>query len=159
MTKRVIFLVLIISTIIHADIFVKGNKNIGASIGAGSSYGNNYTIVGVYGNYFIADNLALGVGYRGWFGSSPQMHELLLEGTYYLPLDKKIHPYVGVFGRETFVSDYDDYQSYGVKGGIAFSTSKNSYVGVAYVLEYYSRCNDADECSNSYPEVVFGLSF
>ena len=157
--KKIAFIILFLLSVVHADIFVKGNKNIGASIGAGSSYGNTYTIVGLYGNYFIVDNLALGVGYRGWFGASPEMHELLLEGNYYIPFKNNIRPYLGLFTRQTFVQSYDDYQSYGAKAGVAFTTGKNSYVGIAYVLEYYSRCNDANECSNSYPEVVFGLSF
>ena len=157
--KKIIILWILLFTLVEADIFVQGNKNIGASIGAGRSYGNSYTIAGVYGNYFIADNLSLGVGYRGWFGASPSINELLLEGTYYIPLKRNFHPYLGVFGRHTFISSEDDYQSYGAKAGLAITTSKNSYIGLGYVLEYYSDCNSNNECSNSYPEVVFGLSF
>ena len=157
--KKILITVIALFSIAHADIFVQGNKNIGASIGAGRSFGKNYTIAGIYGNYFIVDNLSVGLGYRSWFGASPSINELLLEGIYYLPLNKKFHPYLGIFGRDTFVSGQSDYQSYGGKAGVAITTSKNSYVGVGYVLEYYSDCNSASNCSNSYPEVVFGLSF
>jgi outer membrane protein W len=146
-------------SILHAGMFEKGNKNVSGSIGAGSSYGNTYTVVGVSTHYFIIDNLALGMGYRGWFGSNPIMNELLIDGTYFLPLNQKFRPYLGAFMRQTFVSENDDYQSYGAKAGLAISTSPNSYVGIAYVLEYYNPCNSASECSNAYPEVILGLSF
>ena len=157
--KKIMMSVVLLSTLVNADIFLKGNKNIGFSVGAGSSYGHTYTVVGLNANYFVVNNLALGVGYRGWFGASPQMNELLLEGNYYIPFKQNIRPYIGLFTRQTFVEDFDDYQSYGGKVGLAITTSKNSYIGVAYVLEYYSSCNFDNECSNSYPEVVFGLSF
>ncbi|QOP46405.1 hypothetical protein [Sulfurimonas paralvinellae] len=157
--KKIFILCVALISLANADIFLRGNKNIGASIGAGRAYNQNYTVAGVYGNYFIADNLSVGVGYRAWMGGTPSMQELQLEGTYYLPLNRKFHPYIGVFGRNTFVSSYKDYQSYGARAGLAITTSKNSYVGLGYIIEYYSDCNRLGECSNSYPEVVVGLSF
>jgi len=157
--KKIILLSIVLFSFVHADIFYQGNKNIGASVGAGHAYNNNYTIAGIYGNYFVIDNLSIGIGYKGWFGRSPSINEVLLEGTYYIPLKRNLHPYLGIFGRYTFISSEDDYQSYGAKAGLALTTSKNSYVGFAYVVEYYSECNRVNECSNSYPEVVFGFSF
>jgi len=158
--RKIIVTLILLSVVASAGMFSKGNKNIGVSLGAGSSYGNTYTVAGVNGHYFIMDDLAIGFGYRGWFGADPTMNELLLDGTYYLPLNQKFRPYLGVFVRQTFVSGYDDYQSYGGKAGLAITMSPNSYLGVAYVMEYYSDCQRAGgDCSNSYPEVVFGLSF
>jgi len=157
--KRLFLLLYLALSLLHADMFEKGNKNISASVGVGSAYDNTYTIAGVNGHYFIVDNLAVGLGYRGWFGSSPTMNELVVDGTYFFPLNRKFRPYLGVFARETFVSGDNDYQSYGGKAGLAVSMSPNSYMGFAYVIEYYSQCNNSGECSNSYPEVVFGLSF
>ena len=143
---------------IQADIFLRGGKNVGMSVGAGTNYGNTYTIVGVYGNYFVVDNLSLGLGYRGWFGASPTQNEILADATYFLPLSTKFHPYVGVLARQIFIEKYDDFQSYGAKAGVAITMSANSYLAVGYVVESYTNCIDGS-CSVSYPEFVFGVSF
>ncbi|MBA1432437.1 MAG: hypothetical protein FAF04_02310 [Epsilonproteobacteria bacterium] len=115
--KKIILLSVALLSLVHADIFYKGNKNIGASLGAGRAYNKNYTIAGIYGNYFVIDNFSVGMGYRAWFGASPSINEVLLDGTYYIPLKRNLHPYLGVFGRQTFISSEDDYQSYGAKAG------------------------------------------
>jgi len=157
--KKIVLFAVVFTAVIHAGMFSMGNKNMGLSLGAGSSYGNTYTVAGINGHYFIIDDLAVGIGYRGWFGASPTMNEVLMDATYYLPLHQKFRPYFGAFVRQTFISGDDDYQSYGGKAGVAITMNPNSYVGIAYVVEYYTNCNRAGECSNSYPEVVFGFSF
>ena len=151
---------------LYGDIFSKGKADVGVSLGASNSYEYNYTVVGVSGNYFIVDNLGVGGMYRSWFGSGPTQNELSVFTNYYIPVHKQFRPYVGVFGRKTFVSGNEiaDFYSYGGRAGVGFVTSKNSYLSVGYAIEYYSNCFDSvfgksSECHRSYPELVFGLSF
>jgi len=158
-SKIFIALVLFVS-FLSADMFERGGKSFGASLGAGSSFGQTYTVLGVNANYFLVDNLSVGVGYRGWFGASPEQHEATLESNYYVPLSTKFYPYLGAFVRETFVnSNYiDDYETYGAKAGVAMILAKNTFLSFGYVVEYFSDCQ-VGECSSSYPELVFGLAF
>jgi len=158
--KLFIFLVIGLQSILYAGAFEKGKSNIGFSLGAGSSFNQTYTIAGINGSYFVMDNLAVGVRYRGWFGATPTQQEIAIETNYYIPLNKKFHPYLGAFVRQTFISSdiIDDFMSYGGRAGVAFTTSRNSFISVGYAIETYSKCQ-LNECSSSYPELIFGLSF
>jgi len=144
---------------LQADIFVKGASNVGFSLGAATSYGNNYTLLGVSGNYFVVDNVSVAGYYRGWFGASPEQHELSVGINYFLPLAQKFRPYGGVFVRENFVSGYDNFGAYGIRGGVSLVQSTNSYISFGYAYERYTNCHYDGECSNSYPEIVAGFSF
>ena len=158
MVKRKILILLVyLSVLLQADIYEKGKYNIGITAGYGSTFSGNYTLVGVGGNYFFMDNLSVGAAYRGWFGVDPMRNEISLSANYFIPLHQRIRPYVGAFARETFVSGYDDYTSFGARGGISV-ISENSYVSIGYAYEKYTNCLFG-ECSTSYPELVFGLSF
>lgn len=156
--KKVLVGLVLLSSLVNADIFSKDKMQFGVSLGAGYSYGNSYTLVGLSGNYFVVDNLSVGLSYRGWLGATPMQNELALSTNYFLPISQKFRPYVGAFIRETFVDGYDDFESYGARGGVAMVT-KNSYVSIGYAYEQFSSCTYNDECSTSYPEIVFGLSF
>ncbi len=161
MIKKIILSLALVASMANADTFSKGNKNFGVVLGAGTSYGDNYTILGLSGDYFVIDNLSVGLGYRGWFGSGPNINQVTVASSYFIPLNKKFHPYVGAFVRETFTDDKDNYESYGARAGVAMNMSPNSYVSLGYAYEEYSECTEGrfTECSNSYPEVVFSLSF
>lgn len=159
MIKPIIFALLLLNTLLQADMFDKGRSNVGVSIGAGSSLGSTYTIFGLNANYFVAENLNVGIFYRGWFGATPTQNELSIATNYFLPLDKKFRPYGGAFAKRTFISEDRDFESYGARGGIAMILGKNSFVTAGYAYEQYGNCPIASECSNSYPEVVFALSF
>jgi hypothetical protein len=152
-------------SVVYGDLFSKGKTDIGLYLGASSSMNYTYTVVGVSGNYFIADNLSIGGMYRNWFGSGPTQNEISLFTNYYVPLDRKFRPYIGIFGRKTYVSSdkIDDFASYGARAGMSMTTSKNSYFSLGYAIEYYDNCVAtglfSSECSRSYPELIFGLSF
>jgi len=144
---------------LHGEVFEKGTTGVGVTLGSSYSYGNNYIVLGLSGDYFVVDNLSVGAGYRAWFGSNPVSNQLSLSTNYYIPMSQKIRPYLGLFGRETFVSDRDDYSSYGGRAGVAFLNSKNSYMSFGYIYEEHSSCDRVKECSNAYPEIVFSLAF
>jgi len=159
MKRGMFFLLLLISINLNAEIFDKGRSNVGVSLGAGSSLGSTYTIFGLNANYFILDNLNLGLSYRSWFGATPTQNEISLTSNYFIPVHNKFRPYAGVFGKKIFVSDFKDLESYGVRGGVAMIMSKNSFVTLGYAYEQYGNCPDRFECSSSYPEIIFALSF
>jgi hypothetical protein len=157
--KKLFLSVTILGSLLYADIFDKGRSNVSGSVGLGSSMGNTYSIVGVNADYMLFDNISAGASYRGWFGADPMQNEISGRVNYYLPLNKKIYPYAGVFIKDTFVSGYRDFVSYGTRGGISMITRKNMFASVGYVYEVYDTCVYKDECSTSYPEFIFGLSF
>ena len=161
MIKLSLLALLFFATLSHADFFEKGNSSLGVVLGAGSSNNESYTVAGVSADYFIADGLSIGAGYRGWFGIDPTLNQLTVSSSYYLPIAKKFHPYIGGFARETFVSGSEDYKSYGTRAGLAVSMSKNSYMSFGYIYEKYANCTESllTECSSSYPELVLSLSF
>ncbi len=166
MIGKIILTLLLLSSLLKAELFEQENLNVDVVIGGGTMTTTedgtqSYAIVGLNADYFIVNNLAVGLGYMGWFGASPTLNQLTIPITYYVPLGAKFRPYFGAFLRETFVSDgYDDYESYGGKVGVAITLSRNSYMGIGWIQEYHSSCGDwQDECSSSYPEFVFALSF
>lgn len=158
-----VLLVLLMGATLFGALFEQGSKNVGVNIGAGSSYGNNYTILGINASYFVLDNLMLGAEYRGWFGGDPVVNELSVPVTYIAPMHEKFRPYIGGFFRRTFVdsSDYDSYSVYGARVGVSMITSGTSYASFGWVQEYYDRdCGRYNcETSNGYPEIAVGLSF
>ena len=168
MIKNILLSLFLIGTLVQADPFSKGNLGLGVVLGSGSitiekrfsSEVQNYTILGVSTDYFIYDNLSVGIGYRGWFGGEPTLNQFTIPVTYYAPLSEKFRPYIGVFGRQTLVNSdiYDDYSSYGAKIGVAYLFSPRAYLGFGWVTEKYSECDMSNECSNSYPEFVFSFS-
>lgn len=165
--KRMGVLVLLASIALPvnaASLFVKGSKGFGVVLGTGSlSFGRkseSYVIAGVSGSYFVANNLEVGLGYRGWFGGDPTLNQVTLPVTYYLPLKTKFRPYAGAFVRKTWSSDsslIDDYNSYGGRAGVAMVMSRNSYVGVGWVQEYYDSCDQWKDCSTGYAEFTFSI--
>jgi len=162
--KKVFLSLLLLSSISYAELFTQGRVGLGVIVGSGSSVTRegtqNYTIAGVSGDYFIVDNLSVGLGYMGWFGGTPTLNQITVPLTYYIPLEEKYRPYLGLFIRETFISDgYEDYDSYGAKAGVAFLFSKTSYLGIGVVQEFYGSGKYGDESSNTYPEIVFAFSF
>jgi hypothetical protein len=151
--------ILTVSTLLCADVFLQGNKQFNFGIGAGRGYGSDYTIVGIGGSYFFLNGLSVGLTYRGWFGGDPSLNEISVPVTYYIPLHQKFRPYVGAFYRRSFVgSGFDDYNSYGARAGVAYSFNSNSYVSAGWVQEYFDSSQDGDN-SNGYPEIAIGFSF
>ncbi len=142
-----------------ADIFSQGQKHIGITVGSGKGYSTTYTIVGVRANYFVLDNLSMGLAYRGWFGGNPSQHELSIPLTYHAPLHPVYRPYAGGFYRRTFIdAPYGDYDVYGFRVGISLHLSLNSYSSFGWVQEYYPHAS-GDGTSRGYPEISVGLSF
>jgi hypothetical protein len=165
MKKTIVRLMLIAGTA-QAASFQQGTSGLGLTLGSGTVTYNyrdnqNYWIVGVYGSHFFLDGLEVGVGYRGWFGATPVIHQVSLPATYYVPLKNRVRPYGGLFYRYTFINDpqEENYSSIGIRAGIAVNLTKNSYAGFGWVQEYYGNCDNRSECSSGYPEAQISFSF
>ena len=150
---------------LYGGSFSAGNTGIGLTVGSGSvSYttrgSQSYFIAGVGADYFIIDGLAIGVGYRGWFGGTPTINQATIPVTYYIPTGKSFRPYAGAFYRYTAFSgdNYNNYSSAGVRVGGAMMFS-GGYVGFGWVEEYYLDTVDQGNSSSGYPEVVVGFTF
>ena len=168
--KKIVVLVTLLSGLLLANPFAAGNKGIGITVGTGSvtyssgpwglsSSVENYYIVGLSGEFFVVDNLSLGLGYRGWFGGTPTINQATIPLTYYVPTGSKFRPYLGAFYRYTYISDdnYDNYSSAGGRAGLAI-LFQNGYAGFGWVQEVYLDRNSGDS-SFGYPEVTIGFSF
>ena len=167
---RFLSILALTTALLSADPFASGNKAVGITVGSGSvSYSGglftsskveNYYILGVSASYFIADNLDIGLGYRGWFGGTPKIHQATIPVTYYMPTDSKFRPYLGGFYRFTDISSdlYDDYSSVGGRAGVAI-VFRNGYAGFGWVQEVYLDADNTSDSSSGYPEATVGFSF
>ena len=165
---KIVSALLLLSSLAFANQFGAGNKAIGITVGTGSvSYSvgpfssvENYYIVGLNADYYVAENLSIGVGYRGWFGGDPTINQGTIPVTYYIPTNSKFRPYIGAFYRYTYIADdkYDNYSSAGARVGLAV-TFQNGYAGFGWAQEYYLDSDSRSDSTSGYPEAVIGFSF
>ena len=157
--KKTILILLASSTIYAGGVFSVGSKNINITAGTDNSFGNNYTILGVNVNYFVIDNLSLGASYQAYLGGTPDISQITIPLTYYVPLEKlPFKPYVGGFYTKTFIEDpYNDYDIYGARVGISLQTSNSSHMSFGWVQEFHSSSTNIKK--RGYPEVSAGISF
>ena len=138
--------------------FSKNSTSIGVVVGSGSSFNDDYIILGVGVGYYITNGLELGIDLQHWFSGDPSITKISPQIRYVFTQPKVIKPYVGVFYRRTFVDDFDDQDSFGYRAGAYFSAKSGVYIGVGIVYEEYTDCNFGD-CSSTYPEILFTVSF
>ncbi len=166
--KKIFVTLVILSSLAFANPFGAGNRAVGITLGSGSvSYSvgpfstvENYYILGVNADFFVAENLSVGLGYRGWFGGDPTINQGTIPVTYYIPTNSKFRPYLGAFYRYTYIADdrFDNYSSAGGRAGLAI-TFQNGYVGFGWAQEYYLDSDSLSDSTSGYPEVVLGFSF
>lgn len=172
--KKFIAALSLIVSLVRADIlFHKGTLAFGIGIGSGSitydtayeSTRKNYFIFGLGADYFIVDNLSIGVSVWNWSGESPTVMQYTLPTTFYFDTGSKISPYTGIYYRYTdymglysdrFGNSYsvDATHSLGVRIGFAYKVDFG-YVGIGLAGE-----KDVDDgTTTSYPELSVGFVF
>jgi hypothetical protein len=139
--------------------FTKGSKRVTVIAGAGSSFDENYAILGVGAGYFLTDGLEIGINWQTWLGGDPSINQITPELTYVFRNKSNFDPYIGALYRRTFISGLDDLSAYGARAGINFSTGPRSYIGFGMVYLDYQDCTKSvyQDCSDSYPEIAFGF--
>ncbi len=139
--------------------FARGRIRISALIGTGFAGDDDYLVLGAGLGYFVLKGVELGLDYEMWILGDPTFHRLSPGIRYVLDL-KAVKPYVGVFYRHTFVSDYDDFNQVGARAGVYIKPKGPVFFGGGAVYERLLGCDDNSlvDCDSVYPEVVIGVS-
>jgi hypothetical protein len=144
--------------------FSKNSTSVAVVIGSGSAFNDNYTILGIGAGYYVTEGLELGIDLQRWFTGDPTITKISPQIRYVFTQPKVIKPYVGAFYRRTYFDDYngiefDDQDSFGYRAGAYFSTNNRVYIGGGVVYEKFKDCSEFSDCSTTYPELLFSVSF
>jgi len=144
--------------------FSKGATNVGFVLGSGSAFNDNYYILGVGVGYYVTRGLELGIDVQRWFSGDPSITKVSPKVTYVFTQAKTVKPYVGAFYRRTYFGDFkgksiDDQDSFGYRAGAYFTSNNRFYIGGGIVSEEYKNCDAFVDCSTTYPEILFAVSF
>ena len=141
--------------------FSKNSTSIGVVLGSGSGFGDDYLILGLGVGYYLVKGLEIGIDAQYWAGGDPTIFKLSPQIRYVFTQPKVIKPFVGVFYRRTFIDSdfFDDRDSFGYRAGAYFSTNNRVFIGAGIVYEEYKDCAQFVDCSNTYPEILFTVSF
>ena len=162
----VIVVVLLVGTSLSAeaadrDPFGSGSMRASILVGNGYAFNESYLVIGVGFGYFFAKGLELGVDFESWTSGSPHITKISPEVRYVVPTGGAVRPYVGAFYRWTQIENYENLNSTGGRAGIYFLSDRGSYFGAGAVYEKYLSCNEAvyHSCSDTYPEIIFAITF
>lgn len=144
--------------------FSKNSTSVGVVAGSGTAFNDNYTILGVGAGYYLAEGLELGLDVQYWFFGNPSITKVSPKITYVFTQPKVVKPYLGAFYRRTFYGDFngikiDDSNSYGYRVGAYFNTNNSVSIGGGIVYEKFTDCNAVYDCSSTYPELTFIVTF
>lgn len=125
-----------------------------ASIGAGSSYGNTYFLVGARIGRELAAGLALEIDGQYWAGESPSLGKLAPGLTWYSPF----RVYLGAYYARWFVgSGFPDQDAVGARAGYTLLSRGRTFAGVGVSYERALGCSS--NCDSWWPEASVGVSF
>jgi hypothetical protein len=144
--------------------FSKNSTSVAVVIGAGSAFNDNYTILGLGIGYYVVKGLELGIDLQRWISGEPTITKVSPQIRYVFTQPEIIKPYVGAFYRRNSYGDFngielDDQDSFGYRAGAFFSTNNRVYIGGGVVYEEFKDCSEFTECSITYPEIIFTVSF
>jgi len=140
--------------------FAAGRSRVSLLVGSGSTGDDTYLILGAGIGHYILRGLEVGIDYEAWLFGDPVLHRLSPEVRYVFAFVPRIQPYVGAFYRHTFVSDFDDLDSVGARGGINFAPRGPLTIGAGAVYERQLSCNESViDCDSVYPELTLAFSF
>ena len=144
--------------------FSKDSTSVGVVLGSGSAFNDDYVILGASVGYYVVRGLELGIDVQHWFSGEPSITKVSPQVRYVFTQAKVIKPYVGAFYRRTYFGDINgvdpgDRDSFGYRAGAYFSTDNRVYIGGGIVYEEYQDCGRLSECSTTYPEILFSISF
>jgi len=124
------------------------------SIGAGSSYGNTYFLVGARIGRELAAGLALEIDGQYWAGETPSLGKLAPGLTWYSPF----RVYLGAYYARWFVgSGFPDQDAVGARAGYTLLSRGRTFAGVGVSYERALGCSS--NCDSWWPEASVGVSF
>jgi hypothetical protein len=140
--------------------FAAGRSRLTLLVGSGSTGEDTYLILGAGIGHYIAKGLEVGIDYEAWLFGSPVLQRVSPEARYILAFVPKVQPYVGIFYRHTFVSDFADMDSVGARGGLYFAPKGPLSIGAGAVYERQLNCDESIlNCDSVYPELTLAFSF
>lgn len=144
--------------------FSKNSTSVGVVVGSGRAFSDDYLILGIGVGYYVTQGLELGIDLQRWISGDPTITKFSPQIRYVFTQPKVIKPYVGAFYRRTKYGDYrgvelDDQDSFGYRAGAYFSTNNKVYIGGGVVYEEFKDCSEFTDCSTTYPELLFSVSF
>lgn len=142
--------------------FEKGTTNLSLSVGFGSAAGESYYSIGAGIGYYLFNGLGAGVSAETRQGLEPDLTKVTPWLEYSFGLSPTVRPYVGAFYRRTSVSGYDDYNTWGYRGGLYVRAGRNVWGYAGGVHEELMDCDNRPatvSCSDTYSEVGVVFSF
>lgn len=155
----VVLLVWVPGTAIADGPFDQGRIRVAAHGASGRAFGDSYFVLGYGVGVFVLDGLEVGVDADHWLGGEPVIHKLSEQVRYVFHMVPSVHPYLGAFHKHWFIGDdVDDIDTLGGRLGLFFSLGPQLFAGGGVVHEVIvTDCED--DCSETYPEVVFSAVF
>jgi hypothetical protein len=125
-----------------------------ASIGAGTSYGKTYFLLGARLGRELVGGLALELDGQYWAGQSPSLGKLAPGLTWYSP----VRVYVGAYYARWFVgSGFPDQDAIGGRAGYILLSRGRTFAAVGIAYERVLDCSS--NCESYWPEASVGVSF
>jgi hypothetical protein len=127
---------------------------VAASLGAGSSYGHSYVLVGARVGYELVAGLALDLEGQYWGGQSPQMGKIAPGLTWYSPF----RFYAGAYYARWLVgSGLSDWNALGARAGVTLASRGPAMVAAGISYEKILSCTSS--CESWWPEASVGVRF
>ena len=138
-----------------ASPFSVGSKSLGLILGSGEAFDENYTIVGAGFGYYVVDGLQVNIQAQAWLGGDRDINKITPGVQYVFSRNEKLKPYLGTFFTRSFIDDFEDQDSAGVRAGVIFSASSDFYMGFGVVYEDYLDCDENRfvSCDDTYTEL------
>lgn len=144
-----------------AGAFSQGRTHFYISGGAGTSFGEDYFVLGAGIDYFLIDGLSAGLAIESWSGADPGITKITPSVRYVFYGVPSVKPYVGAFFRRTEFDGSPSLDSAGLRVGAFVPAGRNAYFGFGMTYESYLDCEPSVyvECDSTYPELSFAVVF
>ncbi|VUD65124.1 hypothetical protein TDB9533_03484 [Thalassocella blandensis] len=141
--------------------FAQHQKQFSLVAGNAYAFGDEYLVVGLGIHYFVLDGLSTGLHMETWTGGDPRLNKITPSVQYVMWQFPGVKPYAGMFYRKVYIEAQDDLESAGGRAGAYFQAGNNAYMGAGVVYETYADCDERifEDCSETYPEFLFSVSF
>ncbi len=144
-----------------AGVFSQGRTHLYVTGGTGSSFGENYVVLGAGIDYFLLDGLSAGLAFESWSGADPGITKFTPSVRYVFYGVRTVKPYIGAFFRRTDIDGRSSLDSAGGRAGVFVQAGRNAYFGLGATYESYLDCEPSVyvKCESIYPELSFAVVF
>ena len=145
----------------QTTMFAQGKLRLGLSAGYGSWNSKDYGILGLGAGYYLVDGLEAGIDGEAWLGSRPHLYSVSPEVRYTFYQLEQFKPYIGGFYKRSLYDTFSPLDSAGARAGLVSPISEHAFLSAGIVTEHYFHCRSSvyGTCSQTYPEIGFGLVY